>query len=72
MALLIRIALIAMLGSCYSPSIKDCDFRCGPTGECPSDTTCGSDGWCHVDPASVCSNETGETGETGEAATPSP
>lgn len=30
------------------PTFRDCAVRCGTNNLCPSDTTCGSDGFCHT------------------------
>jgi chitodextrinase len=45
----------AALLSCYAPGHwEECRIQCSTSGGCPSDTRCGSDGYCHRDPAHSC------------------
>ena len=72
MALLTRPAallLVALAAGCFSPHVGDCDIRCSPARACPDDTTCGADGWCHVDVTSVCPGD-GGSGKPDAAAAP--
>jgi hypothetical protein len=57
---LLRAALAAIvLAGCYGPAVHDCDIHCSASRECPDDTTCGADGWCHVDLSAVCLQDGG-------------
>ncbi len=50
------IAALAITNACYDPSLKDCQFKCGPGSACPDGTTCsgmycrtsGATGMCPV------------------------
>src|SRR5262245_48350018 len=55
------LVLAATLGliyaACYNPAEPVCGFRCGPSGACPDNYACASDGVCHrngTNPAQIC------------------
>lgn len=54
-ALLIAIAG-AVLTACNAGSPRACTVSCSVDGECPADTTCGTDGYCHAagEPTDSC------------------
>jgi hypothetical protein len=45
---------------CYSPKLEECKVRCGVGAICPESTTCGEDGYCHVDPTGHCMGDGGD------------
>jgi hypothetical protein len=57
LALLVPVAA----GACGTSRPDDCSVSCGPGAACPSDSVCGSDGYCHagdtVDPSALCDRD---------------
>jgi plastocyanin len=41
-------AIAAIIVACYDEPKPDCGFRCGPSGACPDDYTCGPDKRCRL------------------------
>src|SRR5262245_23942089 len=37
-----------MLAGCFSPQLSRCALACTSAGECPPDTACMADGFCHA------------------------
>lgn len=50
--LAIALAIVVAIGGCYDAPKPDCGFRCGPSGACPSDYTCGDDNRCRLNGSS--------------------
>jgi hypothetical protein len=50
--------LSLLAAACGSPRGGECSITCGPGAACPSDSVCGSDGYCHAgdmaDPSVLC------------------
>ena len=51
---LLALALAAVAGGCYSPTIVDCGITCGADDSCPDGTRCGADHLCHVGALDSC------------------
>ena len=49
---MLRALALALVTSCYSPSLTDCTITCGSSSPCPDDLSCGSDQFCHATAAS--------------------
>lgn len=50
----VSVAWLILVAACYSPTINECTIRCDSSGDCPSDTICAADKFCHLDPLSQC------------------
>ena len=44
----LAIVLVATVGACYEPELRDCTVSCSGPGECARGQVCGDDGWCAV------------------------
>ena len=49
-----RVLAITLVTACYSPSARDCEYRCSPTNECPTGLACAS-GFCRTEPTPMTS-----------------
>jgi hypothetical protein len=46
MALLNHAALLALVGACYAPDVRDCAVTCSAAVSCAAGEVCGADGFC--------------------------
>jgi alpha-tubulin suppressor-like RCC1 family protein len=61
----VPVLVVAVLASCYRPTVDPCRVTCASDSECPSGTTCTTAGVCHRDGEPACGTTDPDGGTDG-------